>query len=115
MSSDQTLRHRCNLLADSNPFARLDFFDIDDTLVTMLRRALARLGRALDLARLVDLLDEHTDRMVAASIGYFRRFEHHHRHHGEEPLTGGTPVRCSRHFANASERNLLRKLRANRF
>ena len=27
MSSDQTLRHHCNLLADSNQLARLDFFD----------------------------------------------------------------------------------------
>ncbi len=34
----------------------------------MLRRALARLGRALDLARLVDLPDGHPDRMIAASI-----------------------------------------------
>jgi hypothetical protein len=34
----------------------------------MLRRALARLGRALDLARLFDLPDHHPDRMIAASI-----------------------------------------------
>ena len=33
MSSDQTLRHHCNLLADSNQLARLDFFDLDGTLV----------------------------------------------------------------------------------
>jgi hypothetical protein len=32
------------------------------------RRALARLGRALDLARLFDLPDNHPDRMIAASI-----------------------------------------------
>jgi hypothetical protein len=34
----------------------------------MLRRALARLGRALDLARLFDLPDGNPDRMIAASI-----------------------------------------------
>ena len=34
----------------------------------MLRRALTRLGRALDLARLFDLPDVHPDRMIAASI-----------------------------------------------
>ena len=34
----------------------------------MLRRALARLGRALDLARLFDLPDRHPDRMIAASV-----------------------------------------------
>jgi hypothetical protein len=34
----------------------------------MLRRVLARLGRALDLARLLDLPDRHPDRMIAASI-----------------------------------------------
>jgi len=34
----------------------------------MLRRVLARLGRALDLARLFDLPDRHPDRMIAASI-----------------------------------------------
>jgi hypothetical protein len=34
----------------------------------MLRRALARLRRALDLARLFDLPDRHPDRMIAASI-----------------------------------------------
>jgi hypothetical protein len=33
----------------------------------MLRRALARLGRTLDLARLFDLPDRHPDRMIAAS------------------------------------------------
>ena len=36
--------------------------------MTMLRRVLARLGRALDLARLFDLPDRHPDRMIAASI-----------------------------------------------
>jgi hypothetical protein len=34
----------------------------------MLRRVLARLGRALDLARLFDLPDRHPDRMIAASV-----------------------------------------------
>jgi hypothetical protein len=34
----------------------------------MLRRVLARLGRALDLARLFDLPDGHPDRLLAASI-----------------------------------------------
>ncbi len=34
----------------------------------MLRCALARLRRALDLARLFDLPDRHPDRMIAASI-----------------------------------------------
>ena len=34
----------------------------------MLRHALARLGRVLDLARLFDLPDNHPDRMIAASI-----------------------------------------------
>jgi hypothetical protein len=34
----------------------------------MSRRILARLRRALDLARLFDLPDRHPDRMVAASI-----------------------------------------------
>ena len=34
----------------------------------MLRPVLARLGRALDLARLFDLPDRHPDRMIAASI-----------------------------------------------
>jgi hypothetical protein len=34
----------------------------------MLRRVLARMRRALDLARLFDLRDEHPDRMIAASI-----------------------------------------------
>ena len=34
----------------------------------MLRRVLATLGRALDLARLFDLPDWHPDRMIAASI-----------------------------------------------
>jgi hypothetical protein len=34
----------------------------------MRRRALARLGRALALARLFDLPDGHPDRMIAASI-----------------------------------------------
>ena len=50
-------------------FARLDFFDAGGRLVA--RSApplLARLGRALDLARLFDLPDEHPDRMIAASI-----------------------------------------------
>jgi len=36
--------------------------------LTMLRRVLARLSRALDLARLFDLPDNHPDRMLAASI-----------------------------------------------
>jgi hypothetical protein len=35
-----------------------------------------------------------------------RRVGDHHRRHGEEPLEGGAPVRCRRHFANGSERNL---------
>ncbi len=34
----------------------------------MLRRALARLRRSLDLACLFDLPDDHPDRMLAASI-----------------------------------------------
>jgi len=34
----------------------------------MLRRVIARLRRALDLARLFDLPDRHPDRMLAASI-----------------------------------------------
>jgi hypothetical protein len=34
----------------------------------MLRRALARLARVLDFARLFDLPDRHPDRMIAASI-----------------------------------------------
>jgi hypothetical protein len=34
----------------------------------MLRRVLARLRRALDLARLFDLPDRHPDRIIAASI-----------------------------------------------
>jgi hypothetical protein len=35
----------------------------------MLRRVLARLGRALDLApRVFDLPDRHPDRMIAASV-----------------------------------------------
>jgi len=34
----------------------------------MLRRVLARLDRALDLARLLELPDEHPDRMIAASV-----------------------------------------------
>jgi len=55
--------------ATSNLLARLDFFDLDGTLVvTMLCRVLARLGRVLDLARLFDLPGEHPDRMIAASI-----------------------------------------------
>jgi hypothetical protein len=37
-------------------------------LLAMLRRVLARLGRAFDLARLFDLPDRHPDRMIAASI-----------------------------------------------
>jgi hypothetical protein len=32
------------------------------------RRALAGLGRALHLARLLDLPDRHPDRMIAASV-----------------------------------------------
>jgi hypothetical protein len=40
----------------------------------MLRRVLARLGRALDLARLFDLPDRHPDRMIAASIGATRDY-----------------------------------------
>jgi hypothetical protein len=34
----------------------------------MLRRILARLGRALDVARLFDIPDGHPDRMIAASV-----------------------------------------------
>jgi hypothetical protein len=34
----------------------------------MLRRLLARLELALDLARLFDLPDQHPDRMIAASV-----------------------------------------------
>jgi hypothetical protein len=34
----------------------------------MLRRVLARLGRAFDLARSFDLRDRHPDRMISASI-----------------------------------------------
>jgi hypothetical protein len=34
----------------------------------MLRRVLARLGRVLDLARLLDLPDRHPDGMIAASV-----------------------------------------------
>jgi hypothetical protein len=34
----------------------------------MFRRVLAILGRALDLARLFGLPDQHPDRMIAASI-----------------------------------------------
>ena len=56
--------------SDSNPLARLDFFDADGTLVA--RNAPPRdsldFGRALDLARLFDLPDRHPDRMIAASI-----------------------------------------------
>jgi len=54
----------------SSPLARLDYyFDLDATLVsTMLRRILARVSRVLDLARLLDLPDNHPDRMIAASI-----------------------------------------------
>ena len=37
----------------------------------MLRRVLARLGRALNLARLFDLPDRDPDRMIAASIGLY--------------------------------------------
>ena len=36
--------------------------------LTMLRRALARLGRTLDLARLFELPERHPDRMIAASL-----------------------------------------------
>ncbi len=34
----------------------------------MRRRVLARLGRALDLARLFNLPDNHPDRVIAASV-----------------------------------------------
>jgi hypothetical protein len=49
------------------PLVRL-FVDVDDTWLTMLRLVLARLRRALDLARLFELPDHHPDRMIAASI-----------------------------------------------
>ena len=39
--------------------------------LAMLRRVFARLGRALDLARLFDLPDGHPDRMIAASIALY--------------------------------------------
>jgi hypothetical protein len=57
----------------------------------MLRRVIARLGHALDLARLFDLPDWHPDRMIAAQIvlyvglGIFPRS-------ALEPLQGGAPV-----------------------
>jgi hypothetical protein len=63
-------RHRCNR------FAAIQIPLLGSTSLTravrwslaMLHRVLARLGRALDLARLFDLPDGHPDRMIAASI-----------------------------------------------
>jgi hypothetical protein len=55
-----------------NPLARLDSSTYTVRWwLTMLRRILARLRRALDLARLLDLPDRHPDRMIAASIVLF--------------------------------------------
>jgi hypothetical protein len=43
--------------------------------LTMLHRVLARLGRVLDLARLIDLRERHPDRLIAAPIVLHRRGE----------------------------------------
>ena len=68
MSSDRT--------APLQPACTLHSPSLDSTSLTravrwvlpMLRRALARLARILDLARLFDLPDGHPDRMLAAQI-----------------------------------------------
>jgi hypothetical protein len=52
-----------------HPLARVDFFDVAGRLrVADAPRLLARLARALDLARLLDLPPGHPDRMIAGQL-----------------------------------------------